>query len=357
MDGTLYYEGLMTTKPHQTSSLADLLQIKNKCKQPVKLAKVEPVVQKKLDLAKHQKELIWLEAAENRDHYLTLQRNDNNKLPWFRYIKKETQYSEFVMLTTEMAQALIDNIWSEDDGNRALKPWLKDNYKRDILNGNWVPSDESIGIDYNGHVYNGRHRMTALVESEIEYPFYITFNALEQAKFTVDSGAKRTSAEKLKLVIDMPLGNKTTSFCKALMNSGDKNRYTETEIAMFASQWQPLLAWVKEFIPAQRVEVQAAISKAYLMFGPEKIEPFCRRLSNLTFTGEDDPARALYVAMNRVKLQRNNGVGVAYQKTVNSLVCLLEDVGIKKLYRNKHEDFFEWGKDWTIPENAWWNKK
>ncbi len=345
----------MTTKPHLTSSLADLLALKQKGKQSIKLAKVEPMVQKKLDLSNHQMEMIWLEARDNQEYYLGLQKNNNNQLPWFRYIKKETQYSEFVMLTTKMAQALIDNIWTEDDGNRSLKEWVKDNYKRDILNGAWVPSDESIGIDLNGNVYNGRHRMTALVESGIEYPFYITFNALEQAKFTVDSGAKRTTAEKLKLVVDMPLGSKTSSFCKALMNSGEKNKFTETEIATFASQWQPLLAWVKEFVPNQKVEVQAAIAKAYLMFGPEKIEPFCRRLSNLTFSGETDPARALYVAMNRAKLQRNNTTGVAYQKTINSLVCLMEDAGIKKLYRNKKEDFFEWGNNWSIPSEAWWN--
>jgi uncharacterized protein (DUF427 family) len=345
----------MTTKPNQTSSLADLLALRNKGKQSIKLVNVEPLVQKKLVVANNQKELIWFEADENRNHYLKLQNADNNKNPWFRYIKKETQYSEFVMLTTAMAQELLDHIWTEDDGNRTLKVWLKDNYKRDILNGDWIPSDESIGIDVNGHVYNGRHRMTALVESEIEYPFYVTFNALEQAKFTVDSGAKRTAAEKLKLVIDTPLGSKTSSFCKALMNSGDNKRFTETEIALFASKWQPLLAWVKEFVPTQKVEVQAAIAKAYLLFGPEKIEPFCRRLSNLTFNGEDDPAKALYVSMNRARLQRNNATGVAYQKTINTLVCLLEDKGVKKLYTNKKKDFFEWNENWSAPKEAWWN--
>lgn len=300
------------------------------------------------------KEMIFREAAENRDHYLLQQMEDKEPKPWFHYIKKESQYSEFVMLTTEMAKSLLAHIWTESEGNRKLKVWLKDAYKRDIENERWIPSDEAIGIDYNHIVYNGRHRLTALVESGREWPFYITFNCLEEAKFTVDSGAKRNSAEKLRLVIDTKLGNRTTGFCKAIMKGlQNKVRYTETEIAEFAHKWQNLVAWISVHLPGGRAEVQAAVAKAYLWYGPEKIEPFCERLREVKFAEDGDPARALYLALQRNKVNRINVSLVAYKKTLQAIDAVVTDKGLSRLYE-RDEDVFQWQEGWELPHGSWY---
>lgn len=300
------------------------------------------------------KEMIFREAAENRDFYLMKQMEDGEKLPWFRYVRKESQYSEFVMLTTEMAQALLDHIWTETEGNRKLKVWLKDAYKRDIDGDRWIPSDEAIGIDFNGVVYNGRHRLTALVESGKEWPFYVTFNCLEEAKFTVDSGAKRNSAEKLRLVIDTKLGNRTTGFCKAIMKGlQNKVRYTETEIAEFAHKWQDLVAWISVNLPGARAEVQAAVAKAYLWYGPEKMEPFAERLREVKFTEDGDPARALYLALTKAKINRINVALVAYKKTLASVEATMTNKPLSRLYE-RDEDIFQWQEGWELPQGSWW---
>jgi len=300
------------------------------------------------------KEMIFREADENRDHYLLKQLEDGEKLPWFRYVRKESQYSEFVMLTTEMAKAMLQSVWTETEGNRKLKVWLKDAYKRDIDNDRWIPSDESIGIDFNGVVYNGRHRLTALVESGKEWPFYVTFNCLEEAKFTVDSGAKRNSAEKLRLVIDTKLGNRTTGFCKAIMKGlQSKVRYTETEIAEFAHKWQDLIAWISSNLPVARAEVQAAIAKAYLWYGPEKIELFAERLREVKFTEDGDPARALYLALTKAKINRINVASVAYKKTLASVEATVTNKPLSRLYE-RDEDIFQWQEGWELPQGSWW---
>lgn len=300
------------------------------------------------------KQMIFIEAAENRDFYQLKQLEDGEKLPWFRYVKKESQYSEFVMLTTEMAKSLLEKTWTENEGNRKLKVWLKDAYKRDIENDRWIPSDESIGIDFNGVVYNGRHRLTALVESGKEWPFYVTFNCLEEAKFTVDSGAKRNSAEKLRMVIDVKLGNRTIGFCKALMKGlQSKVRYTETEIAEFAHKWQHVVAWVSTNLPGARAEVQAAIAKAYLWYGPEKIESFAERIREVKFTEDGDPAKALYLALSRAKLNRINVSLVAYKKTLASIEATITKKPLTRLYE-RDEDIFQWQEGWELPQGSWW---
>lgn len=303
------------------------------------------------------KKMIFDEAVQNRDFYLKKQAEDGNKKPWFRYTRKPSQYSEFVMLNARMAKELLDHIWTEGEGNRKVKEWLKDAYKRDIVGGRWIPSDESIGIDYNGVVYNGRHRMTALLESGKEWPFYMTFNALEEAKFTTDSGAKRNSAEKLKLVINTSLGNRTAGFCKAIMKGlSGKMRYTETEIAEFAHKWQDLTQWISEHLPIARAEVQAAIGKAYLWCGPEKIAPFCERIREARISEEGDPARALYLALSRAKINRINTELVAYKKTLAALDATVHSKQIQKLYE-RDEDIFQWQEGWELPPGSWWEEQ
>jgi hypothetical protein len=314
----------------------------------------KPVAPDPIIASTRHKEMIFREAAENRDFYLMKQMEDGEKLPWFRYVRKESQYSEFVMLTTEMAQALLDHIWTETEGNRKLKVWLKDAYKRDIDGDRWIPSDEAIGIDFNGLVYNGRHRLTALVESGKAWPFYVTFNCLEEAKFTVDSGAKRNSAEKLRLVIDTKLGNRTTGFCKAVMKGlQNKVRYTETEIAEFAHKWQDLVAWISANLPGARAEVQAAVAKAYLWYGPEKMEPFAERLREVKFTEDGDPARALYLALTKAKINRINVALVAYKKTLASVEATMTNKPLSRLYE-RDEDIFQWQEGWELPQGSWW---
>lgn len=295
------------------------------------------------------KEMIWNEAQENRAYYKNRQLTDGNRLPWFRHVRKESQYSEFVMLDGDMAKSLLDNMWSESEGNRHLKPGLKDSYLRDLLSDRWIPSDESLGIDFKGIPYNGKHRLTALIESKKEWPFYMTFNALEEAKFTVDSGAKRNSAEKLKLIIDTKLGNRTVGFCKAIMRGlQSRVRYTETEIAEFAFKWKDLVEWIYQHIPRARAEVQAAIGKAYLWYGPELVEPFCDRLRELHFVQDGDPAKALFVALQRAKVNRINQALVAYRKTLAAIDAVVTNKELYKLYE-KDEDIFQWQADWELP--------
>lgn len=310
--------------------------------------------------SKHHKDMIFKEALENRDFYLKKQAEAKARgqwRPWFHFVKKESQYSEFVMMNSEMAAELLNAIWTEVDGNRKLKEWLKDAYKRDIESERWIPSDESIGIDYNHVVYNGRHRLTALSETTKEWPFYITFNSLEEAKFTVDSGAKRNSSEKLRMVVDAKLGNRTVGFCKAIMRGlQSRVRYTETEIAEFAHKWEPLIIWISKHLPVARAEVQAALAKAYLYYGPEKIEPFCERLRELRFTEDNDPARALFLALQRNKVNRINVALVAYKKTLACIECVMNNKGTQRVFE-REEDIFQWQEGWELPHSAWYRNQ
>ncbi len=324
--------------------------------QPAPQIKVEPLVTQ----SHNQKELIWKMAQENQDFYLLAQMEDKRPggpKPWFMYPRYPHQYSEFVMLTKEMAKVALEHLWSKDEGNRNKKPALVEAYKRDIDNDRWIPTDEAIGINLSFEVYNGQHRLWAIFESGKPMPMYITWNVLDEAKFFVESGAKRTLAERLKMVVDPPLGNRTSGFCKAIMRGlGTRLKYTDSDIAEFACKWDDLLNWVHTHLPVARAEVQAVVAKAYLWYGPEKIEPFCYRLRELKFPDDGDPAKALFRSLDAAKKNRSNVTLVAYRKTLQAIDALVTGRPISKLHESS-DDIFEWQDGWELPPNAPSQKK
>jgi len=293
-------------------------------------------------------------AKQNQEFYLFA--CNGKEEPWFAFPRQQSQYSEYVMMTGPMAKACLVNIWQEDEGNRRIDRITVEKYKRDMLNGSWIPTDEAIGVDYQNRVYNGRHRLTAIKEiwddgGNIEIPLYFTFNVLTTARFVIDSGRVRPLSDRLKLIVDSKLAsNRIAGFCRSLMKGlGSKQvRYTESEVAAFAHKWEHVIDWIHTHLPQGRAEVQAVIAKAYLWYGPEKIEPFVERLREIKFSDDGDPARALFVALQRQRAQRINGQGIAYKKTLGAINALMLDKKIEKLYE-RDEDIFQWLPGWELP--------
>lgn len=299
---------------------------------------------------------IWRVAEENRRHYLQAMTADQHPKPWFHYIKQKFQYAEFVMIDPDMAQSLLQSQYLDDgtSANRRIKPWLLEEYKRDMAAGRWIPSDEGIGVNLSGCMFNGQHRLTSIVETGITYPLWLTFNVLDEAKFVTDSGAKRTTAEKLQMVVDTKLGNRVAGFLKALMRgTADRMKFSDPEVAEFAAKWEHVIEWTKANTPKLRAEVQAAIAKAMLWYGEDKIKPFCERLTTIQFDGDGDPAKALFVAMQRAKVNRMNTIGVAYRKALQAIEAEIEGTEVFKLQgTRKDNDLFLWLPGWELPPEA-----
>lgn len=316
--------------------------------EPAPVKTEQQIVNDAMSKSDKQKENILASALENKKYYL--QQQAATSQVWFKNTKHEYQYSEFVMITPEMAKDMLDNLWNKDEGNREKKPLLIEAYKRDISNDHWIPTDEAIGINLSKEVYNGQHRLWAIHDSGKSMPMYITWNVLDEAKFFVDTGAIRNISEKLRMVIDPMLGNRTSGFCKAIMRGlNPKVKFTGADIAEFATKYQNLINWVAKHYPIGRAEVQAVLAKAYLWYGPELIEPFCDRLRNIRFT-ENDPARALYVSLQASKKNSNNTVLVSYRKALNAIDALINNKSLNRVFE-KNVDIFEWLPGWEIPDN------
>lgn len=298
-----------------------------------------------VDESKRRYETILREAKDNQRYYL-----DQAKLTgkqWFHCPRTPNQYSEYVLISPEMAEAALPY---NNNPRKRVKPRTIEAYARDMQAGRWLPTDESLSIDYNGEWYDGQHRLNAVIQSGASVVFYITWNSLIEARFGVDQGVVRSATEKLDLVLENNIGTKLAAICRSMMRgiSGAGTKWTDAEICQFASKHGPVIEWVAKACPGIRADVQAVIAKAALWYGVDRIEPFAKRLADVMFTCKDDPARRLYEFV----LQGKRGVPtsglVVYRKALSAVYQEVRGRTIRALYE-RDKDIFEWAPGWTVP--------
>lgn len=303
----------------------------------VPIARVE-IPEDPVERSKKIREEIWQLAKANAAYYEDRALKDDLRKPWFHYVKQASQYGEFVLLSPDLGEELL----RYNPDNRNIKPHLVAAYRRDMDSDNWIPSHEGIGINLSGFMFDGQHRAQGVVEAKKAVPVWIVFNVLDEAKFVTDSGAKRNVNEKIQLVCDTTLANRTAGMVKAMMRgTSARVRFSETEIALFAVQYKNVIEWIGTHLPQARADVQAALGKAYLWHGGEKLEPFCDRLSGVRFSEDDDPAKTLYLYLQRLRQSKSNDPVSTYKKTLTAIAYTLKDQGISKLYETQ-EDIFQW---------------
>lgn len=86
-----------------------------------------------------------------------------------------------------------------NDQNRALRFRVVDAYATDMINGNWKTGVGTILIADDGTIIDGQHRLHAIIQSETTQRFFVISNLPQGVRAVVDTGAKRTFADVLKL--------------------------------------------------------------------------------------------------------------------------------------------------------------
>jgi hypothetical protein len=117
-----------------------------------------------------------------------------------------------------MTRDLVDGLLSMNTSNRAIKRTVVDAYKRDIEAGNWIMTNQGIGVSCDSKLIDGQHRLTALVECG--YPkveMLIVWGLNNDAQRCVDQGAKRTMRDVLQLLFNQSLSSTVPAVCNALL--------------------------------------------------------------------------------------------------------------------------------------------
>jgi len=101
--------------------------------------------------------------------------------------------------------------------------------------------------------------------------------------------------------------------------------------------------------------LQAVFGKALLWWGEEIVGPFVERLEDIVFTGEGDPARALYAWLQDAKQKGRRTAYVSpiiyYKKALAAIHAHAEGRDAKRIMA-KDKDIFEWLPGWVVPPDA-----
>lgn len=284
-------------------------------------------------------------ALENQKYYLTQAKKSGK--PWFHHPKNKEQYSEFVLVSPEMARQLLE--WNKNPRKRVMQTVI-DRYCTDMRNGEWNDNSSAIAIDYNGHMHNGQHRINAIIQLGKPQRLWFTFQTLTSAREDEDTGAPRKPAVQIELKLNNRIGNKLPAICRAAMRgvNGTTQRISSAQLAEFAELYGAQIEWLAKLCPTYRSDILGAFLKAVLWYGPDRMEPFLKRFGGVLFDSKEDPARLLHSVAKGIRGPRTR-VSL-YKKALSAIHHYVNNNKVTKLME-RDEDIFEWESGWSVPKH------
>jgi len=117
---------------------------------------------------------------------------------------------KLVQVTGNMATHWIQNAYNRKTSR------VKVNMFKDILqNGEWKITSDAASFLKDGRNFNGKHRLTAIAETDITAPMWVMVGAEKEAAYATDVGAKKTPSHFLQME-DYPLSVQYAAVAKVI---------------------------------------------------------------------------------------------------------------------------------------------
>jgi len=124
---------------------------------------------------------------------------------------------------------IIDWLLSLNTHNRSIKRSHVDSLKKQISENNWFFTNQGIGVSRSGFLTDGQHRLLAL--KECGYPplkILIVLGLDEKAQAVVDTHAKRSQADVIRLLMNRTTSNQAVALINVkLMTRTDGVKFTQ----------------------------------------------------------------------------------------------------------------------------------
>ncbi len=118
-----------------------------------------------------------------------MQQIDNQKT---RFARPEPQAS-ICDITPRLAEELLGT----SIGNRKIKQWYVDVLKAAQIRGEWRVTSQGVGIDKNGNLLDGHHRLRAIAASQVTTRILVVAGLDREAYAVIDTGMKRSFADRM----------------------------------------------------------------------------------------------------------------------------------------------------------------
>jgi len=151
------------------------------------------------------------------------------------------------------SQPLVDALLSMNTDNRKMREGIICVYMREIEQGEFVLTNQGVGVDCDGILTDGQHRLEAI--KRCGYPpvqFVLVEGLSKKAKEKVDQHAKRSSRDMFKMFTEnKDVCNLAPAICRMLLrdekHAGFKPTFTE-----IYEKYEELETEIKSVLSAER---------------------------------------------------------------------------------------------------------
>lgn len=106
--------------------------------------------------------------------------------------KSDKPVVEWLEIGPEFAALLLER----NLDNRELSQYTADIFSRDMMAGRWQPyTGETVIVAKDGHLNDGQHRLRAIIDSNMSFPFLVVFGVERRTRVNLDLGRARTAAD------------------------------------------------------------------------------------------------------------------------------------------------------------------
>lgn len=95
--------------------------------------------------------------------------------------------------------AMAETWLGRNTRNRHIRPVTVQIYARDMAEGSWQYTGESIKFDTEGRLLDGQHRLRAIIEANVPVDMEVIEDLNPDAQDVLDTGLKRTFADMLRM--------------------------------------------------------------------------------------------------------------------------------------------------------------
>jgi hypothetical protein len=258
------------------------------------------------------------------------------------YPEKFPISAKFVV-TPEWAKDVLD---IRNNCNRRLDRRRVKTYAKSMIDGEWGIINDDICFGKDGRLYNGQHRLAAVVEAKMNVLMSFKFGCDASAIPSMDEGRKRSNLDVIHLT-GRDASKHTLSCTNYLLEqSGRKEALPRTQILAFHDRHLEAAKFATQLCksPFAKAPIHASLLRAWYHYSDrrDRLQKFVSIMADGVFENAEADSAAITLR-NMIIARRWGSSGperdILYRKTEAAIARFMEGESTSRLYGHDMELF------------------
>jgi hypothetical protein len=198
--------------------------------------------------------------------------------------------AQIVHVTPALAMALLQR----NRKNRRVSAGRVEVYAREMAAGRWQPNSQGIAIGGDGELYDGQHRLLAVLQADVMVPMLVVSGLDAGARVTIDQGRARTIGDLMRIVDGQKNGATIVSWFRAIESLTAKRRLPLSHgmVQEQLARYDVSVRWFLANIPRRRDLTRSSVIGALLYahrVAPDEVARFTKRYLSGSDLAEGSP--------------------------------------------------------------------